>query len=54
MTAPPFNKNSHAPRQDPPLLETPAHAPTSYPPSSIKRHAWPRVGPCAILTSPVS
>jgi hypothetical protein len=43
MTAPPFNKISHTPRQAAPPPETPAHAPTSYPPSSIKGHAWPRL-----------
>jgi hypothetical protein len=45
----PFNKNSRAPRQVPPLSETPVHAPTSYPPFSINGHAWPRVAPCAIF-----
>jgi hypothetical protein len=45
----PFNKNSHTPRQAPPLLETPAYAQTSCLPYSIKGHAWPGVGPCAIF-----
>jgi hypothetical protein len=43
ITAPHLNRNSHAPRQAPPLLETPSHALTSLTSLFYKSHAWPRV-----------
>jgi hypothetical protein len=49
IAAPPFSKTSPAPRQAPAPSGTLVYAPTSYLPSSIKSHAWPRLSSCAIF-----